>query len=635
MKYNRLWLVLTLIGVALGAGAVRVPKALAADAVVGSGTPASCDETAFDAALATVQAAPPGTITFNCGPALHTIDIYNSATITTDVTVDGGGQIRLFAQGASPTFTKQRFFEVSGGGTLTLKSIILEGARGPAGDGWGSQGGSIVVWGASYLDLQDSTILNSASTAWGGAIANEGGAVRVQNSLISGTAKWGGAYNGADGFDVFINATVTNSLSAEGGGGLRFWNSQGSTITDSVISDNVTSGGGGGIENLGGYITITGSYVENNTAVLAGGGIRNRANGASPAIMIMGTSRIAANHSDDNGGGIDNDDTLTLVDTLVDGNAAVWGGGLLNWGGQLSLYTATISRNTADQGAGLYSHGGGATIKDSRFLDNQAMTEGGGLLLTEIAGADSTNWVNITGSDISGNWAAQTGGGLLARRAYVTVADTVINDNGVWGVYLWQTTTGGSYVTMTRSSVYDNDGGGIYVGAQSTFLAGNTTISENDGWGVWGGQDSIYASLTFTTVRGNLGGQLRRTGGRLALEATVMDRGTTSTANCFTDAGLPALEGTGSWSSDTSCGAGVTAHANVDLGPLELNGGRTPTHLPDEDSPLIDQVSCAGTPVDQRGISRPQGDACDVGAVEVSTGSPVYRSFVPMISRQG
>lgn len=48
------------------------------------------------------------------------------------------------------------------------------------------------------------------------------------------------------------------------------------------------------------------------------------------------------------------------------------------------------------------------------------------------------------------------------------------------------------------------------------------------------------------------------------------------------------------------------------------NGGPTPTMLPQPGSPLLDMIppaSCS-EPTDQRGITRPQGPACDIGAVE-------------------
>ena len=59
------------------------------------------------------------------------------------------------------------------------------------------------------------------------------------------------------------------------------------------------------------------------------------------------------------------------------------------------------------------------------------------------------------------------------------------------------------------------------------------------------------------------------------------------------------------------------------LGALGDNGGPTLTRLPSASSPAVDQIPigtlglCDGAlAVDQRGVPRPQGSACDIGAVE-------------------
>ncbi|HET6633326.1 MAG TPA: choice-of-anchor Q domain-containing protein [Rhodanobacteraceae bacterium] len=58
--------------------------------------------------------------------------------------------------------------------------------------------------------------------------------------------------------------------------------------------------------------------------------------------------------------------------------------------------------------------------------------------------------------------------------------------------------------------------------------------------------------------------------------------------------------------------------ADPQLGPLQQNGGFTPTMLPGPESVAIDEGSAADCSAkDQRGISRPQGAACDIGAVEL------------------
>ena len=67
---------------------------------------------------------------------------------------------------------------------------------------------------------------------------------------------------------------------------------------------------------------------------------------------------------------------------------------------------------------------------------------------------------------------------------------------------------------------------------------------------------------------------------------------------------------------------GTPLNSDPQLGSLGSNGGLTPTHLPAAASPVID-AGGSGCPVaDQRGITRPAGAACDIGAVEREPASP-------------
>jgi hypothetical protein len=72
---------------------------------------------------------------------------------------------------------------------------------------------------------------------------------------------------------------------------------------------------------------------------------------------------------------------------------------------------------------------------------------------------------------------------------------------------------------------------------------------------------------------------------------------------------------------DSIVQGGYTGSGNIDndplLGPLQDNGGFTQTMALGAGSPAIDtgeDVSCPAN--DQRGVSRPQGDHCDIGAFE-------------------
>jgi hypothetical protein len=68
--------------------------------------------------------------------------------------------------------------------------------------------------------------------------------------------------------------------------------------------------------------------------------------------------------------------------------------------------------------------------------------------------------------------------------------------------------------------------------------------------------------------------------------------------------------------------------ANANLAPLADNGGPVPTHAVNPGSPLIDSGNPAApgssgdacAAIDARGVARPQGPTCDVGAFELAAG---------------
>ena len=72
--------------------------------------------------------------------------------------------------------------------------------------------------------------------------------------------------------------------------------------------------------------------------------------------------------------------------------------------------------------------------------------------------------------------------------------------------------------------------------------------------------------------------------------------------------------------SDNTCGFGTNNNSlsGVDpmLGPLADNGGPTKTHALLAGSPAIDKGNSFGATTDQRGVTRPQGAASDIGSFE-------------------
>jgi hypothetical protein len=68
----------------------------------------------------------------------------------------------------------------------------------------------------------------------------------------------------------------------------------------------------------------------------------------------------------------------------------------------------------------------------------------------------------------------------------------------------------------------------------------------------------------------------------------------------------------------------------TEVSSLSIGSGQSAwVHPLQNDSPAIDQGLClVGTIVDQRGLARPQGDGCDIGAYEA-----VPDVYLPLILR--
>jgi hypothetical protein len=158
----------------------------------------------------------------------------------------------------------------------------------------------------------------------------------------------------------------------------------------------------------------------------------------------------------------------------------------------------------------------------------------------------------------------------------------------------------------------------------------NSTVSGNTATRIAGGNgrgggigNRATAMLANSTVSGNtaetVGDDLYNENGTLTLVNTLVDgECVTLGAAAVTSSSGGNLESSG----DTCSLTDVTDQVNVTpealgLGPLQDNGGPTRTHALLEGSVAIDAAVLFDCPLtDQRGVERPQGSACDIGAVE-------------------
>ncbi len=292
--------------------------------VVGTGTAASCTESALQ-----TQIAAGGTVTFNCGGAATIAMSYSMAVAATNpaTVVDGGGNITLDAatmpspqnsmififgnSSAVPTITFKRLTFVNGNATTGL---VAGGAFNNAGnltlDGDTFTNNRAAFGGAVFqqhctnclaasLTVVNSTFSNNAASNSGGAINLQSDTVNVGNSTFAGnSAGSGGA------IFLFGNSTFTTS----------------GTIATSTFSGNhATSSDGGAIavsSLQGGSATITNNTFNANQA--AGSGARGGAISIGSSTTL--TNNTIAGNSASIGGGIYNASTLKMQDGLLTGN---------------------------------------------------------------------------------------------------------------------------------------------------------------------------------------------------------------------------------------------------------------------------------------------------------------------------
>ena len=131
------------------------------------------------------------------------------------------------------------------------------------------------------------------------------------------------------------------------------------------------------------------------------------------------------------------------------------------------------------------------------------------------------------------------------------------------------------------------------------------------------------------------GGGIANFEGTLTLANTILAN-SLSGGDCLNDGGLLTPAGV-NLVEDGSCGASADpTHfltGDPQLGPLAPNGGPTQTHALLVGSPAIDAVpmdQCPPPADDQRGVARPQGATCDIGAFELEAGFTFSGFFQPV-----
>jgi hypothetical protein len=189
---------------------------------------------------------------------------------------------------------------------------------------------------------------------------------------------------------------------------------------------------------------------------------------------------------------------------------------------------------------------------------------------------------------VSANQAYYDGGGIQAPAGTTTLDSSTIASN--FARYEGAGAHVGGTLVATNCTIAGNSGfragAGIFVAAAGSLQLDHATLSLN--------QSSLAG--------GGIGGA-----GNATIERSIVS-GNSAPAGADIAASV-------AWSGSGN----LVSSASDALGPLQDNGGATPTMLPGAGSAAIDAIApqdCT-QPFDQRGFARPQGAGCDIGAVEV------------------
>jgi hypothetical protein len=317
---------------------------------------------------------------------------------------------------------------------------------------------------------------------------------------------------------------------------------------------------------------------------------------------------------------------VTIASLTLTGGNAVGSGGALVAAGAVTIDNSNVLGNTAGHRGGGVSAVGLATVTRSTFADNHA-----GLTTSDGYGGGiyTDGQLMLTGSVLTENTADGSGGGS-GNAGVVVVGSTISNNVGPVGA--GGTGSPGTIVvrdsTISGNSALESGAGGV--GAIGPITVTNSTVVDNEAGSIGGGGIFSDSSVTlaYATVAGNRvsGSAANVVSPRLSAFGSVVALPIGGSGNCqarTTSNGF-------NFSDDSTCGlAASTDRQGVGdplLGPLADNGGPTLTRAPLALSPLVDAIapeSCqadgaAGVTTDQRGVLRPQGVDCDIGAVDVA-----------------
>lgn len=378
---------------------------------------------------------------------------------------------------------------------------------------------------------------------------------------------------------------------------------------------------------LPGYAAVVGSGTPGSCTeaaldtALSGGGVVTFDCGGGAVTIVLTTQKTLSLPTSIDGGGLVTLDGNGMVPhfwlsnpvnyiltgvNLVNGRSiGDSGGSIIVSGGTLLLNNATLSNNVAvgpnSRGGAIHILGGATvTLSNVRAVGNQA--DAGGVIHTR----DAAGTLLLSEFVAQGNTASNGGGAVLHKGNSLTVQQSLFTGNSVTG--------------------YGAVGGAIEVSSGSLAISNSTFQGNTGGAGTAGSAISVADVPSGTVTNSTFADNATAQGAidlfgstQLTFRNTIV-ASTVGQANCRVIGGATIVDGGNNLqfggTSAQSCGASIPL-ADPMLAPLADNGGFSQTMALQLGSPAIDAGSACPA-ADQRGVARPIGPACDIGAYEAA-----------------
>jgi len=311
--------------------------------------------------------------------------------------------------------------------------------------------------------------------------------------------------------------------------------------------------------------------------------------------LTLNDVTIQNGNSGSDGGGIRNTGSLTINNSIIKNNKTALNGGGISISS--SLYATQINNTTFENNTSGNSGGhifvnlqsaGTSLVTNSTFSKGQAVNGGA---IANFAGTIQTSNINISNSTFINNSSSQNGGAVFTSASNSgSKAQTLLINSTV--AYNTAAGRGGGV------AVNNNNNGG----PQATITMKNSLIYGNSASVTNPNCDAINVGSTLVGNANNL---------------------------------FPA---SGDFCPTGASDITTSAAFNTIVSSLGSNGGLTQTMELPAGSPAIDAgnaATCAAAPVsgkDQRGVTRPQGAGCDIGAFETGPIIPVVTASNPSAS---